>query len=88
MDQRDIGGNGLDLLLRGVRALADEVRRIAERVHAETEETHRLAAATREETERSRELSKSGRAQAEHVQHSLEYARDPVRDKPLADTDH
>ena len=71
MDQRDAGEGRLDLLLRDVRALAEEVRRFAERIREQTEETHRLAEVTREETERSRELSRSRRAEAAHVHNSL-----------------
>jgi hypothetical protein len=62
-----------------VRALAEDVRLTAERLHEETEESYRLALITREELGKSRDLSRSGRREADSVHGTIERSLDAAR---------
>jgi vacuolar-type H+-ATPase subunit E/Vma4 len=63
--------------LARARALAEQVRETAERVHQQArEETHRLTEVARHQAERGRELSKAARDEARGVVNSIKWGVD------------
>lgn len=79
MECQKMTQSALQRVLEKIRALAEDIRLTAERVHEETKESYRLAQITREELEKSRDLSRSGQREADTVhgtiKRSLEAAR-------------
>ncbi|MBV8737023.1 MAG: hypothetical protein JO007_07145 [Alphaproteobacteria bacterium] len=71
--------SALQRVLKKVRALAEDIRRTAERVHEETEESYRLAQITREELAKSRDLSRSGQREADTVHGTIKRSLDAAR---------
>ena len=66
----------LGRVLQKTQDLAQEVRRIAERVHAEAKESHRLTALARSHSERGRQLSQVSREEARAVHRSISWSLD------------